>query len=163
YTGGKSLGVGFGGYWSIVSTASFGPSLAAVSDPDVAASPDRSALANVPLVGYPSDAPDRAHRNPDYTSYYDDGTYPTTPGKWNPSGGTGYWTWSDTIYGAGSWIDLPDRQGVLFIAKLGHGNVYYKDSDRHAYPGCSFTWYVYDPKDLAAVATGAKKQWEIQP
>ena len=35
-------------------------------------------------------------------------------------------------------------------------------SDRHAERG-SYAWLVYDPKDLAAVAAGTKKQWQIQP
>jgi PKD repeat protein len=162
FTGGKSLGVGFGGYFSIVNSASFGPALAAVSDPNTAVNPDRSSLDNVPLIGYPADAPDRCQRNADYTSFYDGGTYPTTPGSWNPSGGTGYWTWSDIVYGSGSWIDLPDLQGVLFIAKVGQGHVWYESSDRHAQRG-SFAWFVYDPVDLAAVAAGLKQQWQIQP
>lgn len=162
YTAGKTLGVGFGGYFSIISTGSFGPALAAISDPNIAVNPDRSALANVPLVGYPSDAPDRGHRDPNYTSYYDGGTYPTTPGAWNPANGTGYWTWSDIIYGAASWIDTSTLGGVLYVAKVGTGNVYYQTSDRHA-SGSAFEWMVYDPRDLAAVASGAKQQWQIQP
>lgn len=155
YTDGKTLGVGFGGYFSIVGTASFGPALAAVSDPDVSASPDRSALDNVPLIGYPSNAPDRAHRNPNYTSEYDGG-------NWNPQDGTGYWTWSDTIYGGATWIDTPQGQGVVFLAKIGEGRVWYESSDRHA-EGATYEWFVYSPKDLADVATGVKQQWEIQP
>jgi hypothetical protein len=160
YTGGDTLGVGFGGYYSIVSTASFGPALAAVAPPDPTVNPDDSALANVPLLGYP-DGTSRAQRDPNYTSYYDNGTYPTTPGAWNPSGGTGYWTWSDIVGGA-TWIDTPNMQGVLFIAKVGQGNVWYQNSDRHAQSG-AFEWMVYDPNDLAAVASGAKQQWQIQP
>ena len=115
-----------------------------------------------PLLGYPYGAPDRAHRDTDYTSYYDGGTYPTTPGLWNPANGTGYWTWSDTIFDGGVWIDTPQMQGVLFIAKVGQGNVYYQSSDRHAQSG-QFEWMVYNPADLAAVASGAKQQWQIQP
>ena len=68
FTGGKSLGVGFGGYFSIISTGSLGAALAAVDDPAPATDPDRAALANVPLIGYPSGASDRGHRDTDYTS-----------------------------------------------------------------------------------------------
>jgi hypothetical protein len=162
YTRGKALGVGFGGSFSIISTASFGPSLAAVGHPDPAKNPDRSALANVPLVGYPDGAPERAHRDADYTSYYDGGTWPTKPGSWNPRKGVGYWTWSDNIYGGGCWVETPSRGGVLFLAKLGQGKVYYHNSDIHTERG-RFEWLVYDPKDLAAVARGARKQWQVQP
>src|SRR5207302_9340978 len=98
--GGDTLGVGFGGYFSISSTASYGPALAAIAPINASVSPNDSALANVPLLGYPSDAPDRGHRDTAYTSYYDGGTYPNTPGQWNPANGTGYWTWSDTIFDA---------------------------------------------------------------
>lgn len=155
YTGGKSLGVGFGGYFSIIASGSFGPSLAAVDDPDLAVNPDRSALANTPMIGYPSNAPTRGERNPNYYSTYDGGA-------WNPSNGTGYWTWSDLIHGSASWIDTPELGGVLYLAKLGTGNVFYQGSTTNA-SGAVYEWMVYDPKDLADVASGAKQQWEIQP
>jgi hypothetical protein len=160
FTGGDTLGVGFGGYYSITSTASFGPALAAISAPNLNTNPNDSALPNIPLIGYP-DGTDRAHRDPNYVSYYDGGTYPTQPGAWNPQGGVGYWTWSDIVGGA-TWIDTPTMQGVLYIAKVGQGQVWYQKSDRHAQSG-AFEWLVYDPADLAAVASGAKQQWQIQP
>src|SRR5262249_14486322 len=108
FTGGKTLGVGFGGYYSIISTGSFGPTLAAVSAPDISANANKSSLANVPLLGYDYDANARAQRDPNYNSSYDNGA-------WNPSNGTGYWTWSDLVGGA-TWIDTPTMQGVLYIA-----------------------------------------------
>lgn len=162
YTGGKSLGVGFGGYFSIIGSGSLGPSLAAINDPDIVTEANRSSVDNIPLIGYPANAPGRAERNTNYTSYYDGGVYPSTPGNWNPSNGKGYWTWSDYIYGSASWIDTPSMGGVLYLARLGTGDVYYQTSNTHA-SGSVFEWMVYDPKDLAAVATGAKQQWQIQP
>ena len=176
YTGGRSLGAGFGGYFSIMAGGSYGPALAAVNDPDSATNPDRSSLDNVPLVGYPSGAPDRGHRDTDYNSYFespDSSLYPNTcsptsgarpdlPGAWNPLNGVGYWQNGNIIYGASAWIDTPQLGGVLFIAKVGQGNVWYEASNLHADRG-AFEWFVYDPKDLAAVASGAKQQWQIQP
>lgn len=154
YTGGKSLGAGFGGYFSIVNSASLGPALTAVSDPNTAfTNADRSALPNTPLLGYPASAPVRCRRDPDYRTEYDQA---------QPVNGVGAWTWSDIIYGGATWIDLPDVHGLLFLAKVGQGRVWYEGSDRHAERG-SYAWFVYDPKDLALVATGAKKEWEIQP
>jgi hypothetical protein len=161
YTGGMTLGVGFGGYYSIASTISWGPSLAAINPPDIITNPSQSALANVPLLGYPTGEP-RANRDPNYTSYYDGGNFPGQLGPFNPVNGVGQWTDSDSIGGA-TWIDTPSLGGVLFIAKVGHGNVYYQSSDRHADGGGTFEWIVYSPADLAAVASGAKQQWEIQP
>ena len=161
YTGGDTLGVGFGGYFSINSTASMGPALAAIAPPNPSVNADDSSLPNVPLLGYPDGGPARGQRDTNYTSYYDGGAYPTTPGAWNPANGAGYWTWSDTVGGA-AWIDTPTMQGVLYIAQVGQGNVYYQTSDRHQ-QGDALEFMVYNPADLAAVASGAKQQWQIQP
>jgi hypothetical protein len=142
-----------------------------VAPPNLSTNPDDSALPNVPLLGYPAGAPGRGQRDPNYNSYYegvDPNSGPVTPDQpypasWNPAGGTGYWTWSDLIYGAGTWIDLPGgKQGVLFIAKVGQGNVYYQHSDIRSQTG-AFEWLVYNPADLAAVASGLKQQWQIEP
>lgn len=162
YTGGKSLGVGFGGYFSIISTGSFGPSLAAIDDSNLSNTPNRSAIDNVALIGYPSDAPTRGQRNPNYTSYYDSGVYPSSPGAWQPQNGIGYWTWSDTIHGGAVWIDTPNAGGILYLAKMGTGNVYYQTSVTNA-SGAVYEWLMYNPKDLADVASGIKQQWQIQP
>ena len=43
----------------------------------------------------------------------------------NPVDGVGYWTWCDEIFGAGIWIDLPDKHGVVFMPSLGHGHLRY--------------------------------------
>jgi hypothetical protein len=309
FTGGNTLGVGFGGYYSIIGSGSLGPSLAAIADPDIAIAPDRSALPNVPLVGYqPAGGPgfaqrpgDYINRQPpgpftgsitgatatsitvdyilratgtladstiaitggpgagqvrdltswdyqsqtatvspdwttlpvagastyriyggfarggspttiafkattvshDYTGMYviiTDGTGAGQPERaitawdqatqvatvtpaWDtvpdatsryeyyssglgasvpdPQNGVGTWTWKDTA-GGGTWIDLPDAQGVLVMAKIGSGHVWYEASDIHC-EGGAFEWFLYDPKDLAAVASGAKAQSQIQP
>jgi hypothetical protein len=158
YTGGKTLGVGFGGYFSIISSGSMGPALCAVDHPDPKSVKHKGELAQVPLIGYPHTAkppapPDRAHRNADYQSEYD---------PWNPVKGTGFWTSSDEIWSGGTWIDLVDKQAVLFFCVLGHGRVWYEKSDRHAERG-KYWCLAYRPRDLASVASSKKKQWEIQP
>ncbi len=173
FTGGDTLAVGFGGYFSIVSTGSFGPALAAVSTPNLSTNPDDSALPNVPLLGYPAGAPARGERDPNITPYFEGIDVNVTnplgapdqpyPASWGPSGGVGYWSWNDLIYGAGTWIDLPGgKQGVMFIAKVGQGVNYYNDSTTNSQTG-AFEWMVYNPADLAAVASGLKQQWQIQP
>src|SRR5262249_39835778 len=142
YTGGKNLGVGFGGYFSIISSPdSLGPALTAINAPS---GPHRSSLPNVRLLGYdfgpPDSMHDREHAPPDYNSSYDNGAFnPTVINGVN----TGYWTWSDEIYGGGTWIDLPNAAGVLFIGKIGKGNVWYETSDRHAQAG-TVLWMIYD-------------------
>jgi len=101
------------------------------------------------------------HRNTDYTSFYDGGTYPTQPGAWNPSNGIGYWQWNDYFRNSSAWIYLPNVHGLLVIGKLGHGNGWYERSTLDPESG-SATWFVYNPQDLAAVAMG-QGQSTIQP
>ncbi len=158
YTGGKTLGVGFGGYFSIFQTGSLGPALCAIDHPDPNAVQHKGYLEQIPLVGYPlankpPGPPDRCHRNTDYKTEFD---------AWIPSGNVGYWTWVDEIWSGGTWIDLPDKHGVLFFSVLGHGRVWYERSDRHAERG-KYWCLAYHPRDLAAVAQRRKQQWEVQP
>jgi hypothetical protein len=158
FTKGKTLGVGFGGYFSITASGSMGPALCAVAHPDPVAVPHKGFLEPVPLLGYPHTPkppgpPDRCHRNTDYKTEFD---------GWKPSGGVGYWTWEDQIWGGGTWLDLPEKHAVLFFCVLGHGRVWYEQSVTHAERG-KYWCLAYHPRDLAAVAQGHKKQWEIQP
>jgi hypothetical protein len=158
FTKEKTLGVGFGGYFSIVSTASLGPALCAVAHPDIDAVKHKGVLEQIPLIGYPlgqkpPGPPDRCHRNPDYRTEFD---------NWNPTKGVGYWTWMDEIGGAAAWLDLPDKQAVVFFCVLGHGRVWYEKSERNAERG-KYWCMAYHPRDLSQVALGRKKQWEVQP
>ncbi len=160
YTAGKSLGAGFGGYFSIIGTGgSMGPALAAVSDPDPTRDAPRAGLPGVPLVGYTFGGPVRCERNPDYISYYDD---LTGGGPFQASGGIGRWTWSDMLYGAAAWIDMPAVHGLLFLSKMGQGRVRYENATTKADRGV-YEWFVYDPRDLADVAQGRKAEDQIQP
>ncbi len=158
YTGGKPLGVGFGGYFSITASASMGPALCAIDHPNPAVVPHKGFVKQVPLLGYPHKAqppgpPDRCCRNADYKTDFD---------GWKPSRGIGYWTWEDQIWGGGTWLDLPDKQAVLFFCVLGHGRVWYERSVTHAERG-KYWCLGYHPRDLAAVAQGRKQQWQVQP
>jgi hypothetical protein len=158
FTGGKALGIGFGGYFSIVASGSMGPALCAVAHPDPATVPHKGSLEQIPLLGYPNapkppGPPDRCHRNADYKTEFD---------AWNPLRDVGYWTWKDELWGGGTWVDLPDKQAVLFFCVLGHGRVWYEKSERHAERG-KYWCLAYHPRDLADVAKRRKKEWEIQP
>jgi len=215
YTGGKTLGVGFGGNFSIASNGGgFGPSLAAIASPNPSLNPDRSGLDYVPLVGYPSSGYNiRAHRFPDYVSGFEgvggssNGTIPyfiapsaPYPASWNPQysctptypstcditdnprcadpvfpadcattehgqffdyppNSVGFWSW-DYIYQGCTWLDTQSLGGLLCIGKTGTGAVYYNYS-QPIYQGQKYLWMVYDPKDLAAVATGQRQQNDI--
>ena len=114
YLGGRRLGVGFGGNYSGNAYCSQGPYLAAAMPPTDGV----PQLDTITLINHPSS--NRAHRNPDY--YWT----PATPGNPpNPSGGVGYWSWTDEIFGAGCWIDLPDKHGLVIMPSLGHGHLKY--------------------------------------
>jgi hypothetical protein len=158
YCGGRRLGVGFGGYYSAatVGPASMGPALGAFNPPNLALNPDRSSLPATNLIGYEFhtdvSAPDRARRDTDYTTEFDD---------WNPTNGVGHFTWNDTLWQSATWIDLPTKHGLLYAATLGNGRNWYEASDRNAERG-SHVLYVYDPADLALVAQGVKTQDQIQ-
>jgi hypothetical protein len=159
YCHGQRLGAGCGGYFSIATTGpiSMGPALAAF-DPRTLSAPIRSAVPNTPLVGYPFNAvaytsPDRCHRDTDYTTEFD---------GWKTRNDVGYWSWSDSIWQGAVWIDTPEKTGLMFFPTLGNGRTWYERSTLHA-ERASHWWYVYDPADLAAVATKKKQQWQIQP
>ena len=160
YCGGKRLGAGFGGYYSIVGVgpAHLGPALCAFAPPSLSANPDLSSLPFNNLVGYPFNstpytAPDRAHRDTDYTNEFD---------NWNPRNGVGYFSWTDYIWQGGVWVDTTNKHGLIYFPTLGNGRTWYETSTLHA-TRASHWWFVYDPADLAQVAQNQKQQWQIQP
>jgi hypothetical protein len=156
YTRGRSLGIGFGGYYSIWGPGSKGPHLSAVRHPTK--EKPGSGLDTMVLVDYPATGPKEvlkfARRNPDYQEQL----------KWSPGpkGKVGYWTGMDEIFGACVWIDLPDKHGLLYVASLGHGRVWYEGGDRFAEKVKGW-WFVYDPRSLAEVALGRKNPWQHSP
>jgi hypothetical protein len=145
YTGGRTLGVGFGGGYSGYSECSAGPFLAAVHRPEKEGV-DLDALL---LIDHPLAHP--APRNPDYRTEF--------PGQPSPRNGVGFWGWHDEILGAATWIDLPDKHGVFLAATLGHGRTWYEKSDIHA-DRVEASWFIYDPRSLAAVAQGRARPWD---
>jgi hypothetical protein len=159
FTQGRRLAAGFGGYWSIVATgpAHMGPALCAFAPPPPETTKG-SSLEFTNLVGYPFNAkpytePDRCHRDTEYHTEFD---------GWNPKDGIGYWSWTDYIWQGAVWIDLPEKHGIVFFPTLGRGRTWYEDSTLHA-ERAAHAFYVYDPNDFSRVASGQKKQWEIQP
>jgi hypothetical protein len=148
YLHGRTLGVGFGGYYSGYSACAMGPFLAACHPPE------KEGVNLDVQVLIDHNSAHIAHRNPDYQTKF--GGVP------NPRNGVGYWGWLDEIFGGGIWIDLPDKHGMLFIATLGHDKTWYEQSDRQAERIESW-WFMYDPRDLAAVARGQKRPWDPEP
>jgi len=147
YTQGRTLGLGFGGAYSGYSACANGQFLAAAHPPEK----EGVDLDALPLIDHPPTHP--ALRNPDYKTEF--------PGQSNPMNGVGYWGWVDEILGGATWIDLPDKHGVLFIATMGHGRTWYEHSDIQA-DHIEASWFIFNPRDLAAVAQGRQHPWDPQ-
>lgn len=144
YTGGATLGVGFGGYYSIAEPCSRGPALGVVPAPD----PAKGGAEVVPLLGYSGGAP--APRPGDY--------FNANCGFWNDqpkSRAAGTWTYCDYCR-AGVLIDLADKQGYIAFAKLGTGRLGY-DYGHIGNAGEAQHWYFYDTRSLGETAKGTRK------
>lgn len=152
YTGGRRLALGFGGYYSICAPASRGPALAAIAEPN----PRKKNVDMVELLTYPWPKEVGAPRDGDYfiANCPWGGRAPEGPRK-------GSWTMDDWVRAA-VFIDLPKKHGFLALAYLGTGRIGY-DYGAIRSAGRVCYWYFYDPKDLAQVARGARKPWEVVP
>ncbi len=144
YTDGRTLAMGFGGYYSICAPCSRGPALGAISEPD----PEKQTVDLVPLLAYVGGA--AAPRDGDY--FFGCG------GFWNDSPDSpteGRWAFDDWCR-SGVFIDLPDKHGYIAFVKLGTGRIGY-DYGSITSGGTSHYWYFYNPKDLGEVAKGRVK------
>lgn len=172
------LAVGWGGYWSVIATgpASMGPAGACFDPPD--ASVTKGAIANTALLGYPYSSSTVTHtaaaeRDADYTQTFGWGWWP----KHVPAD-PGFWVPGDSLWQGCAYVDTGAVSGLLCVPMLHNGCVWYGDNAiPQKPPECSTTpgkaaalnstrarhWvYIYDPRDLGAVATGQKAQNAIQ-
>ena len=150
YAAGRTMALGFGGYYSICAGCSRGPALAAIAPPD----PRRGELDVAELLCYPD--PAAAPRDGDYfyglgNIWYDK---PKGPNQ-------GAWTMDDWCR-AGVFIDLPEKHGYVAFVKLANGRIGY-DYGAIGATGASHWWYFYDPADLGRVAQGRTKPCEVLP
>ena len=150
HTGGRTLALGFGGYYSICAPASRGPALGAIPEPD----PGKTSVDVLPMLVHPGNEP--APRDGDYLNancgFW--GDQPDSPTK-------GYWTYDDRVR-AGVFIDTPSGHGYIAFVRLGTGRMGY-DFGSIGSAGEAQYWYVYDPDDLAKAARGLTKPWEVLP
>lgn len=150
HTGGRSLALGFGGYYSICAPASRGPALGAIAEPD----PASKTMDIVELLFYGHGA--MAPRDGNYLNancgFW--GEQPDSPTK-------GYWTYDDWTR-AGVFIDTPSRHGYIAFVQLGTGRIGY-DFGAIGSAGDVRYWYFYDPQDLAEAARGQTRPWKILP
>jgi len=150
YTGGRTLALGFGGYYSICGPCSRGPALGAVSEPD----PAKATVDLVALLAYANGA--IAPRDGDYFSA-NCGFWAEPPD--NPM--KGYWTYDDWSR-SGVFISLPDKHGYIAFVRLGTGRLGY-DYGSIGSAGASQYWYFYNPEDLGEAAKGMKKAGDVMP
>jgi hypothetical protein len=150
YTGGKTLALGFGGYYSICAPASRGPALGAIPDPD----PRQASVPVTSLLHHPHDAP--AVRDGDYLN--------ANCGFWSDQPESlerGTWTYDDWCR-AGAFVDLMEGHAYIAFVRLGTGRLGY-DFGAITSAGSADCWYFYDPADLGDAAAGKRPPWKTAP
>ena len=152
YTGGRTLALGFGGYYSVCGGTSQGPSLGAIAEPD----PKKQTLDLVPLLGTSWGSGHPAPRDGDYLMVASG-----WGGKPPASRARGTWTMEDWVR-SGVFIDLPEKRGYVAFVSLGTGRIGY-DYGKITCAGRTEWWYFYDLAELGKVAKGEKKQWAVLP
>jgi hypothetical protein len=109
------------------------------------------------------------------TNYFDGGdprqnppTRPTVPpaagAQWlSPTpNGSGRWTWGDSYYNTGNWIDGTNKYGFITVASLCGGFCWYQSSTL-AFDFRQFELHIFDPAQMAQVVAGTRQPWNIQP
>ena len=147
---GDDFGVGLGGYRSGQGSAS-GPSLAVLPRPEEGATEifGGKVLLAYPWRGGPSE---REHRPPDYDR----------PLFGPPvDNDTGYWQ-ADEVAGGPVWIDDSALHGVCYLSIQGTGDLDYNLQSPTFSNERKIRLYVYDPMDLASVASGELMPHEVR-
>lgn len=167
------LAVGFGGYTSRMAQGlipSMGPCLYAMDDPSTLA--DNTVLPTnrfKVLMDYSSgtqggawypgktkpDSFDRGVRLSPVDNTYD---------SWKSPAPDGYnrWTWGDSCYQTGIWIDQPTKHGFIVMPTVHLGRTWYQSSTLN-YMGKTAEIHVFNPADLGEVATGSRAPWAVKP
>ncbi|MCL1874229.1 MAG: dockerin type I domain-containing protein [Clostridiales bacterium] len=149
YTGGKTLGMGFGGAYSNGANAySYGPSLAAVSLPSTGGTMDMQ-----PVFYYPRSNP--ATRDGNYFRSAGPEGNPASP--WE-----GTWTSGDTT-GSGVFIDLPDKKGYISFERQAIGRIGYDYGGINWHGQYQNVWKFYDYETLGKAASGATGKEGLVP
>jgi len=151
YTDGKTLALGFGGYFSVSAPCSRGPALSVIAEPDPAAN-RVDGLVN--LLSY-----DQSKPAPRPGNYFN-----SNCGYWNEqprSRAKGTWTYDDHCR-SGVMIDLEDKQGYITFPRLGTGRLGY-DYGSINRAGTVQYWYFYDTRHLGQAARGEREAGEMLP
>ncbi len=150
YTGGRTLALGFGGYYSICASASRGPALGVIPEPESG----QGSVVVTPLLYYPHQSP--APRDGDY--------FNANCGFWNEQPDDpehGKWTYDDWAR-AGVFIDTPSGQAYIAFVRLGTGRLGY-DFGAITSAGAAQYWYIYNSGELGEAAAGRKDPCQITP
>lgn len=160
---------GWGGYASRAAqglATSIGPSMFFFNEPT--SSPDSSNIAFTtamdcssgwgspwyPAASNPTSL-DRGVRNSDVTETFDAWTSPAPDGL-------GRWTWGDSNYNTGCWIDGSNKQGFITVPSFASGNAFYSGSTLHC-DGRNYEIQVFDPADLGSAIQGSLPTWNVKP
>jgi len=124
-------------------------------------------------VYYPADQ--RLTRAGDYDVLDGKGNrvFQRRPLFWPPVGNVGFWTGADVLRAA-EWVEGKTVHGMLFANRFAYEHVWYgkdlpgiKDPCHEAkgQRGSKYraAWIIYEPNDLARVATGGTASWQIRP
>lgn len=153
FLGGRTLGIGQGGYESGQSSAT-GPTLAAAyRNTDLM-------LDCVSLLNFTwgAAAAGRESRPPDYSEFF----WGPNPTDVNADGVLeGYWA-ADRVYGGPCWIETDTCHGLLYFTIQGCGPLNYQLQNDVFSTDRKSRVYIYHPKDIAAVASGTKKADQIR-
>ena len=107
-------------------------------------------------AGHPTSF-DRGVRNSDVKNDYD------TPNWQSPApDGLGRWTWGDSNWNTGTWIETSNRFGFITVPKLCDGRTWYQTSTLHC-ERQSAEIQVFDPRILGEVAQGTRASWNTYP
>ncbi len=113
----------------------------------------------------------------DVTNYFDSGAYTSEGGQtiaptlWtspapNDPDGYGRWTWGDTYDGTAAWIDndagTRSKHGLVTVANLGTGAVWYQMSDLH-FIDRDYEIHVYNPAVIGEAVLGTRPPWNVRP
>ncbi len=163
--------VGWGGYASRMGLGvSMGPTFYAMAEPTAYPAGDIPTSGFKTLMDhssgtlgadwYASGRPtsfDRGVRNGDVRNDYD------TPNWQSPApDGLGRWTWGDSNWNTGTWIETATGFGFITVPKLCNGRTWYQTSTLHC-ERQSAEIQVFDPRMLGEVAQGARASWNTHP
>lgn len=160
--------VGFGGYTSLMEQGggvSMGPAVYAIPDPANFGDGAQIPTGQFKTLSDYGPSGNRGKRITIPINYYDGGdprqnpnTPPTSPplasAGWLSPGpdGLGWWVWGDHYEGA-TFIDGPNKSGVVMLAQVATGKAWYMTSTLNS-DGRGAELHIYNPASFGAVANG---------